>query len=74
MLHYYLTADETSKTAVIKLAEWIANFYEGSGTAFEFLLSVKNSDIPGLKNKLNRKMDRRVSAEKNIRGISTMCT
>ncbi|MBA6357430.1 hypothetical protein, partial [Colwellia sp. BRX8-3] len=52
MLHYYLTADETSKTAVIKLAEWIANFYEGSGTAFEFLLSIKNSDTPGLKNKL----------------------
>jgi len=52
MLHYYLTADETSKTTVIKLADWITNFYEGSGTVFEFLLSVKNSDTPGLKNKL----------------------
>jgi len=52
MLHYYLTADETSKTAVIKLADWITNFYEGSGTTFEFLLGVKNSKMPGSKNKL----------------------
>jgi len=52
MLHYYLTADETSKTTVIKLADWITNFYEGSGTTFEFLLGVKNRKTPGLKNKL----------------------
>ncbi|NQZ87194.1 MAG: hypothetical protein HRT54_06400 [Colwellia sp.] len=52
MLHYYLTADETSKTAVIKLADWITNFYEGSGTIFEFALYLKNRNTPGLKNKL----------------------
>lgn len=55
MLHYYLTADETSKTAVIKLADWITNFYEGSGTVFEFLLGIKNRETPGLKNKLTGK-------------------
>jgi len=52
MLHYYLTADETSKTTVIKLADWITNFYEGSGTIFEFALYLKNRNTPGLKNKL----------------------
>jgi len=52
MLHYYLTADETSKTAVIKLADWITNVFEGSNTFFEFILGVKNKNIPGLKDKL----------------------
>jgi len=52
MLHYYLTTDETSKTAVIKLADWISNYYEGTGTVFEFLLGVRNIHLPGLKNKL----------------------
>jgi len=52
MLHYYLTADETSKISVIKLADWITNFYEGSGTVLEFLLYLKNRNTPGLKNKL----------------------
>jgi len=52
MLHYYLTADETSKITVIKLADWVTNFYEGSGTILEFLLYLKNRNTPGLKNKL----------------------
>lgn len=52
MLHYYLTYDETSKTTVIKLADWITNFYEGSGTILEFILYLKNRNTQGLKNKL----------------------
>jgi hypothetical protein len=52
MLHYYLTADETSKIAVIKLADWITCFYEGSSTILEFFLYLKNRNIPGLKNKI----------------------
>lgn len=49
-LHYFLTGDETSKQAVIKLAHWITNVYEGSGTFLDYLLKIKNKHIPGQKN------------------------
>jgi len=42
MLHYYLTGDKTSKQAVLQLSRWITNYYEGSGTLTDFLLSIKN--------------------------------
>ncbi len=44
MLHYYLTGDETSKQAVLKLNNWITHYYEGSGTLTDFLLSIKNKN------------------------------
>ncbi|WP_284207467.1 hypothetical protein [Thalassotalea eurytherma] len=52
MLHYFLTGDETSKQSVIKLTDWIGNFYDGTGTVGELLISIKNKALPGYKNKL----------------------
>jgi len=50
MLHYYLTGDETSKSAVLQLTKWITNYYEGSGTITDFLLAIKNKNRIDLKN------------------------
>lgn len=52
MLHYFLTGDESSKTTVINLANWISHVYEGTNTVFDNLLKIKNRHIPGLKNVL----------------------
>jgi hypothetical protein len=51
-LHYLLTAEQSSKDAVLHLADWISNYYEGTDTLAEFLLSIKNRHRPGFKNKL----------------------
>lgn len=51
--HYLLTGEESSKLAVLTLAEWITNIYEGTDTCLELLLSVKNSKLPGQTNHLN---------------------
>ena len=48
-LDYWLTGNQQSKNAVIKLTEWITSLYEGKGTLIEFLLSWKNRHNPGLK-------------------------
>lgn len=50
MLHHFLTASESSKTAVLTLTEWITNVYEGSGTCIELLLAFKNRHLAGIKN------------------------
>ncbi|MEP1551449.1 hypothetical protein [Paraglaciecola sp.] len=50
MLHYFLTANESSKSAVLTLTNWITNVYEGSGTCLELLLAFKNRHLSGIKN------------------------
>ncbi|MEP2650458.1 MAG: hypothetical protein ABJH06_00555, partial [Paraglaciecola sp.] len=50
MLHYFLTANESSKTVVLTLTEWITNVYEGSGTILELLLAFRNRHLAGSKN------------------------
>lgn len=50
MLHYFVTGNESSKQAVIDLADWVTAFYEGDGSFFETLLSVKNSRYGDYKN------------------------
>lgn len=50
LLHYWLTGSESSKQAVLALTNWITNVYEGDGTLFSFLLSLKNSNTIGMKN------------------------
>lgn len=50
MLHYFLTGDETSKTTVINLAEWITHLYEGAGTVLDTLLKIKSRHYAGVKN------------------------
>jgi hypothetical protein len=50
MLHYYLTGDNTSKQAALKLADWITHYYEGSGTITDFLLAIKNKNRIDIKN------------------------
>ena len=52
MLHYFLTGDDSSKTTVIELAQWISHVYEGSNTVFDNLLKIKNRHIPGYKDVL----------------------
>ena len=51
--HYLLTGEESSRLAVLTLAKWITNVYEGTNTCLELLLSVKNRKLPGQKNHLN---------------------
>lgn len=50
LYHYLLTGSESSKQAVLKLCDWITYVYEGSGTLFDLLISVRNSKQDGLKN------------------------
>lgn len=49
MLHYGMTGNSASQQAVIALSDWVENFYEGRNTLFEWLLSLKNRHVPGLK-------------------------
>jgi hypothetical protein len=48
--HYLLTGCDASKQAVFDLTEWVGNFYEGDGTLAHYLLALKNSSNPGMKN------------------------
>jgi hypothetical protein len=48
--HYLLTGNEASKQSVFKLTNWIESYYEGNGTVAHFLLALKNSNDPGIKN------------------------
>lgn len=49
-LHYCMTGQQSSKDAVLTLANWITNVYEGSGTCLELLLAFKNRHVAGYKN------------------------
>ena len=55
LYHYYLTGSETSKTTVLKLANWITYFYEGSGTLLSGLQQFKNVRLSQLKQALGGK-------------------
>jgi len=52
-VHYLLTGYEPSRLAVHELTDWIKKFYEGNGTLGHFILALKNSSDPGLKNLKN---------------------
>lgn len=49
-LHYCMTGQQSSKDAVLKLANWITQVYEGTGTCLELLLAFKNRHVAGYKN------------------------
>ncbi len=53
--HYLLTGCEASKQAVLELSNWITHFYEGSGTFFDLLVSLRNAKEDGFKNILTGK-------------------
>ena len=52
LYHYWMTGSETSKQAVLTLANWMVAYHEGGGGLFEQLLFIKKLDIPKLKQKL----------------------
>ncbi len=52
LYHYWMTGRETSKQAVLTLANWMVTYHEGSGGFFEQLLFIKKLDVPKLKQKL----------------------
>ncbi len=49
-LYYLLTGDTTAKSAVLKLANWITQIFDGSNTCLELLLFIKNRHRQGIKN------------------------
>lgn len=52
LLHYYLTGNEVSKSAMLSICNWIERYYEGDGTVIGTLLALKNAGNIGLKNVL----------------------
>lgn len=52
-LHYLLTGDESSKQAVLGLADWIVRIYDGSNTCLELLLSAKKRHVRGIKDHIS---------------------
>ncbi|MDP5132515.1 MAG: hypothetical protein NWQ54_16675, partial [Paraglaciecola sp.] len=46
--HYWLTGNEASKQAVLKLADWITTYHEGSNCFLSQLLAIKNTHLPRL--------------------------
>ena len=50
LYHFLLTGDESSKRAVFQLTKWISNYYDGSGTIFNFLVFLKNKNRHDIKN------------------------
>jgi len=57
LYHYLLTGNESSKLAIMQLADWITHVYEyeRSGSIFDVLLAVKNRHRIDLKNILTGK-------------------
>ena len=51
--HYFLTGSESSKQAVLSLAEWITCVYDGTGGCLELLLAIKNRHLPYVRNPLS---------------------
>ena len=50
LYHFLITGEPSSKKAVLQLANWITNVYEGSVTLLDILLSIKNRNRIGFKN------------------------
>jgi hypothetical protein len=50
LYHFLITGEPSSKNAVLQLANWITNVYEGSETLLDVLLSIKNRNRIGYKN------------------------
>lgn len=49
LYHYYLTGSDSSRQAVLDLAEWIKNIHEGQGGFLEQLLALKKQDLPNIR-------------------------
>lgn len=47
--HYFLTGEKQSKQAVLSLANWMMNVFEGNGGFFERILQFKQKEMPILK-------------------------
>lgn len=47
--HYWLTGNEASKQAVIKLTDWITAYHEGSKSFLAQLFAIKNHELPRLR-------------------------
>jgi len=56
LYHYLITGNLQSKTAVLKLAQWMVNTHEGSGGLLEQLFFIKELEIPKLKSLLQGKI------------------
>jgi len=50
LYHYLMTGSESSRRAIFQLSQWIYHFYEGSGTIFDIVVSIKNRNRIDLKN------------------------
>lgn len=46
LYHYYLTGAESSRQAVLQLADWMKAMHEGQGGLLEQLLAMKKQDLP----------------------------
>ena len=49
LYHYYLTGVESSREAVLQLANWMTAAHEGQGGLLEQLLALKKNELPKLK-------------------------
>lgn len=49
LYHYYITGAPASRIAILDLANWIRNSYEGQGGLLEQLFAVKKHDLPKIK-------------------------
>lgn len=47
--HYWLTGYESSKLAVLKLADWITNYHQGDKSLLSQLLSIKEYELPRIR-------------------------
>jgi hypothetical protein len=50
LYHFLMTGNDSSRKAVLQLAEWVTRLFEGSGTLLGTLLSIKNRNQLGIKN------------------------
>jgi hypothetical protein len=50
LYHFLMTGEPSSKKAVLQLANWVTEVYEGSDTLLDLLLSIKNRNRIGFKN------------------------
>lgn len=55
LYHFLITGNDSSRKAVLQLADWVTRVFEGSGTLFGTLLSIKNRNQVGIKNILTGK-------------------
>lgn len=47
-MYHYVTGSSDARDAVIKMTDWVTNYYEGSGTFIEFVKSIVAHDLKKL--------------------------